>query len=126
MKVTSTILPDFINDFNMEVFEMGVCFDAVVNFNLPFQSFNMESEVHMEAMLSGSFDTVYLLNPDIKIYKMPTFFNMVNHQFIYPKFKGLIIAGNMPIFGRYTVSIFPTSQFCSEQTLNELKAKKLN
>ncbi|MEO6548433.1 MAG: hypothetical protein ABIN94_10550 [Ferruginibacter sp.] len=126
MKVTSTILPDFINDFSIDVFEIGVCFDAIVNFNLPFQSFNIESEVHMEAMVSGNFDTIYLLNPDIKVYKMPTFFNIVNHQFIYPKFKGLIIAGNMPIFGRYTVSIFPTTQRCSDAAFYEWRAKKLN
>ncbi|MEO7766821.1 MAG: hypothetical protein ABIS01_05315 [Ferruginibacter sp.] len=126
MKITSTILPGFINDFDIVVSEMGVCFDAVINFNLPYQSFNIQSEVHMEAVFSNSFDTVYLLNPAVEVYKMPTFFNVVNHQFIYPGFKGLIITGKMTIFGSYTVSIFPVSRSCSQKTFDELSAKKLN
>ena len=126
MKLTSTILFDFINDFKLEVSEFGVCYDAIINFNLPMQNFNLQSEVHMQAVLSYRIDTIYLLNPAIETYKMPTFFNDVNHQFLYLNRSGLIITGNMPLFGAYSVSIYPKSPSCSQKTYDELKAKILN
>ncbi|MEP7109297.1 MAG: hypothetical protein ABI760_14990 [Ferruginibacter sp.] len=126
MKLTSTILFEFINDFDLEVSELGVCFDAIINFNLPMQNFNLQSEVHMESVLSNSIDSIYLLNPLIEKYKMPTFFSDVNHQFLYLNHTGLIIAGKMPLFGAYSVSMFPKSQSCSLKTYDELRAKKLN
>ncbi|MBC7889849.1 MAG: hypothetical protein H7Z13_18390 [Ferruginibacter sp.] len=126
MKMTSTILSDFIYDFNLEVTEVGVCFDAVINFNLPMQNFNLQSEVHMEPVLSNLVDTIYLLNPMIEKYKMPTFFNDVNHQFLYLSNKGLIIAGQMQLFGSYSISMFPKNHRCSQATFDELRAKKLN
>lgn len=126
MKMTSTILLDFAYDFNLEVSEVGVCFDAIINFNLPMQNFNLQSEVQMESVLSKGIDTIYLLNPVISKYKMPTFFNDVNHQFLYLNHTGLIIAGNMPLFGAYSISMFPKNSRCSKKTFDELRAKKLN
>jgi len=126
MKITSSILSEFITDFGLEMTEAGVCFDAIVNFNLPMQNFNLQSEVHMESLLSGNFDTVYLLNPVVALYKMPTFFNDVNHQFLYLNKTGLIITGSMPLFGAFSISMFPKNTTCSQKTLNELRAKKFN
>ncbi|MEP7143629.1 MAG: hypothetical protein ABI707_12195 [Ferruginibacter sp.] len=126
MKLTSTILFDFISDFKLEISEFGACFDAIINFNLPMQNFNLQSEVHMEPVLSYRIDTIYLLNPAIMKYKMPTFFNDVNHQFLYLNHTGLIITGNMKLFGAYSVSIFPKSHSCTLKTFDELRAKKLN
>jgi len=57
---------------------------------------------------------------------MPTFFNDVNNQFRYINHKGLIITGNMELLGAYTVSIFPKSRGCTQNTYEELRAKKLN
>ena len=74
MKLASTILSDFVNDFKLEVSRLGVCFDAVINFNFPDKNFNLHSEVHMEPGLSKHIDTIYLLNPVIEKYKMPVFF----------------------------------------------------
>ena len=124
--MTSTILFDFIHDFDLEVTEVGVCFDAIANFNLPRQNFNLQTEVYMESVLSHGVDSIYLLNPVIEKYKMPTFFNDVNHKFLYLGHTGLIIAGSMPLFGAYTISIFPKSHMCSSRTYNELVAKKFN
>ncbi|MEO6732098.1 MAG: hypothetical protein ABIN01_12840 [Ferruginibacter sp.] len=126
MKLTSTIFCDFINDFALETTEVGVCFDAIVNFNLPMQNFNLQSEVSIESLLSDSFDTMYLLNPVVEMYKMPTLFNDVNHQFVYAKHRGLLIVGTMALFGAYTISIIPKNDLCDPKTLNELRAKKLN
>ena len=126
MKLTSTILSDFVQDFKLELTEFGVCFDAIINFNLPMQNFNLESEVHMEPVLSYRIDTIYLLNPVIAKYKMPTFFNDVNHQFVYLNHTGLIITGTMELLGAYGISIFPKSQLCSKKTWDELRGKKLN
>jgi hypothetical protein len=126
MKLTTTILSDFVQDFKLEVTEFGVCFDAVINFNLPMQNFNLQSEVHMDSVLSGCIDTIYLLNPTVEAYKMPVFFNDVNHQFLYLSRTGLVITGNMPLFGAYSVSIFPKNNGCSQQSFDELRAKKLN
>lgn len=126
MKLTSTILFDFIHDFELEVTEFGVCFDAIINFNLPTQNFNLQSEVHMESALSNGIDSIYLLNRLVEDFKMPTFFNDVNHRFLYLSHTGLIITGTMPLTGAYSVSIFPKSAYCSQQTFDELKGKKLN
>lgn len=126
MKITSSILSDFVTDFNLEVTELGVSFDAIVNFNLPMQNFNLQSEVHMESLLSNNFDSVYLLNPVVALYKMPTFFNDVNHQFLYLNKTGLIITGDMPLFGAFSISMYPKNTFCSRKTYAELMAKKFN
>lgn len=126
MKSTSTIFFDFICDHNLDVSEIGVCFNAVIDFNLPTQNFNLISEVHMESFLSGRVDSIYLLNREIENYKMPTFFNEVNHQFFYVKERGLLIAGCMPVFGAYTIAIIPKSYSCCQATFDELRAKKLN
>jgi|GEM_PF-3927126 len=126
MKKASTILFDFVNDFNLTISEVGVCFDAIVNFNLPMQNFNLRSEVHMASIFSNRIDTIYLLNPVIEQHKMPTFFNDVNHQFLYLNKTGLIIAGDMPLFGPYSISMFPKSNNCTSKTLRELRSKKYN
>lgn len=126
MKVTSSILFDFIADFKIELADVGMCFDAIVNFNLAMQNFNLQSEVYMESVISKSIDSIYLLNPVIAKYMMPTFFNDVNHQFIYLQHKTLIIHGNMPLFGDYSISVFPKSRKATPFTLAELRAKKYN
>ena len=90
------------------------------------QNFNMQSEVHMEALFSDRVDSIYLLNPAILKYKMPTFFNDVNHRFLYLSKTGLIITGNLELVGAYSVSIFPKSDRCTQKTWDELRAKKLN
>ena len=126
MKKTNAILCDFVQDFNLEISEIGVCFEAIVNFNLPSQNFNLLSEVHMESVFSNKIDTLYLLNPMVEKYKMPSFFNDVNHQFLYLNKAGLIVAGSLPLFGAYTISIIPKNYTCTEKTWNELKSKKLN
>ncbi|MEO7768867.1 MAG: hypothetical protein ABIS01_15665 [Ferruginibacter sp.] len=126
MKLTSTILSEFIADFKLKKSEVGICFDAIVNFNLGIQNFNIKSEVYMESGLSHNLDSIYLLNTVIARYKMPTFLNDVNHHFNYISYKALIVTGNMPLFGDYTISIFPKSRFCTPKTFAELRAKKLN
>lgn len=126
MKTTSTILFDFIHDFKLEISEVGVCFDAVINFNLQMQNFNLQSEVHMQSFVSTRIDTVYLLNTEVEKYNMPTFFNVVNNQFFYLKERGLLIAGTMPLFGAYTISIFPKTSSCTQNTISELRGKKYN
>jgi hypothetical protein len=80
----------------------------------------------MEPVLSYMIDTIYLLNPAVIKYKMPAFFNDVNHQFLYLNHTGLIITGNMELLGAYSVSIFPKSHTCTQKTWDELRAKKLN
>lgn len=126
MKTTSTVLFDFIYDYKLDVSGIGVCFNAVIDFNLPAQNFNLMSEVHIESFLSNRVDSIYLLNPVIEKYKMPTFFNDANHQFFYLKQRGLMIMGQMPLFGGYTISIVPKSYSCTQKTFDELRAKKLN
>lgn len=126
MKTTSSILFDFIQDFGLEVSEIGVCLDAVVNFNLQKQNFNLQSEVQLDSIISNRIDTVILLNKEVEKYKIPTFFNIVNNQFFYLKQRGLLISGNIIMLGDYTISIFPKSTSCSQRTFNELRAKKLN
>jgi len=126
MKITSSILSDFVNDFQLETTDVGVCFDAVINFNLPTQHFNLQSEVHMESVLSKNLDTLYLLNPLISDYKMPTVFNDANHQFLYLERTGLIIAGTLPVYGAYSISLFPKGNSCNPKTLREIRSKKLN
>lgn len=126
MKITSTILCDFIQDYKLEVSEVGVCFDAIIDFNLPLQNFNLPSEVYMESVFSNSIDTIYLLNPVIELYKLPVYFNDVNYQFLYVKHRGILIAGNLPLFGTFTISIIPKCRTCTQKTFNELRAKKLN
>ncbi len=126
MKRTSCILNDFVNDFKLEISDVGVCFDAIINFNLPMQNFNLQSEVHMDSVFLNKIDSIYLLNPVVEHYKMPTFFNDVDHQFLYLNKTGLIIAGNMPLFGAYSISMFPKSNSCTPKTLRELRAKKFN
>jgi hypothetical protein len=126
MKLTSNIIADFVKDFDLEVYEFGVCFDAIVNFNLPDQNFNLQTEVHLESALSSKIDTICLLNPIVALYRMPIFFNEVNHQFLYLYRKGLIITGSMTGIGAYSVSIFPRSRYCNPKTLEELKARKFN
>ena len=126
MKATSTILFDFIYDYNLEVSEIGACFTALVDFNLPTKNFNLITEVHLDSFLSTRLDSIYLLNPEIENYEMPTFFNDINHQFFYLKNRGLLIAGCMPVFGAYTISVIPKSFNCSQQIYSELRGKKLN
>jgi hypothetical protein len=126
MKLTSTILTDFIRDFEMERFEFGVCFEGIINFNLPDHNFNLYSEVHMEAGLCRRIDSIYLLNPVIALYKMPTFFNDVDHKFLYLHRKGIIITGILTLIGPYSVSIFPSSRTVSQHCFDELRARKLN
>ena len=127
MKLTSTILTDFIRDFEMEKFEFGVCFEGIINFNLPDHNFNLYSEVHMEASLCRRrIDSIYLLNPVIALYKMPTFFNDVENRFLYLHKKGIIMTGILQLIGPYSVSIFPSSRPVSQYCFDELRARKLN
>jgi hypothetical protein len=126
MKMTSTLLFDFIGDFNLESSEPGVCFDAMVDFNITGQTFNFQSEVLIESFLLTHPDTIYLLNRITQIYKIPNFFNGVNHHFIYFKNRVLFIAGYTTLFGSYSISIFPVSGSCTQKTFDELRAKKLN
>ena len=125
MKKTSSLLFDFIHDFNLEVEEMGVCFGANVDFHTPVQKFNFYSEVHIESF-SASINSIYLLNPLTEIYKIPTFFSDVNHQCVYFRKRGLFIAGYTALFGPYSISMFPEGMCCSRGTLEELRCKKLN
>lgn len=124
--MTSILLGDFIQDFNLETTEMGVCFDATIDFDIAGQKYNFHSAVLLESFLLTNIDTVYILNPISQVYKIPTFFNDVNHQFIYFKNRGLFIAAYHPIFGSYSISIFPDAGYCTQKTFNELKAKKFN
>ena len=126
MKATSSILFDFIYDHKLDVSDTGVCFEAMIEFNLPAQNFNLPSAVHIESFLFNRVDSIYLLNPLIEQHRLPTFFNDVNHRFFYLKQRGLMIAGTMPLFGAYTISIIPNSQICKQKTFDELRAKKLN
>ncbi len=80
----------------------------------------------MESVLSNAVDTIYLLNPAVKKYNMPIFFNDVNHQFLYLNHRGLVITGVMPLLGAYSISIFPKSRYGSQKAMDELRAKKLN
>lgn len=126
MKLTSTILSDFVHDFKLQTSEFGVCFSAVANFNLPSRHFNLHTDVHMEAVLSGSIDTIYLLNPVVEAYKMPTFFNDANHQFLYLNNAGIIIIGTAQPIGMYSISIIPKSDSYTKKSFDELRGKKLN
>ncbi|MEO6549495.1 MAG: hypothetical protein ABIN94_15945 [Ferruginibacter sp.] len=126
MKITSTILFDFIADFKIVRDDVGICFDSIVNFNAGARHFNIRSEIFMESIIEKSIDSIYLLNPIARKYKIPTFFNDVNHQFLYLPYKALIIDGDMPLFGNYSISIFPKSRKASQVTLAELRAKKYN
>lgn len=90
------------------------------------QNFSIPSEVQMEAVFSGDIDTIHFLNPVIEQYKMPVIFNEINHQFLYINNTGLLIAGNLPLFGPFTISIFPMGGECKPSTLIELKCKKYN
>ncbi|MEJ7586748.1 MAG: hypothetical protein WKI04_04220 [Ferruginibacter sp.] len=80
----------------------------------------------MESVLANGIYSIYLLNPLIEVYEMPTFFNDVNHQFLYLNRTGLVITGTMPLAGAYSISIFPKSRTSTDKTYYELRAKKLN
>src|SRR3982750_1724131 len=99
MKTTSTLLLDFIHDFEIENFEAGACFTAIIDFNISGQKFTFESNVLMEAFLFNGIDTIYLLNPITRAYMLPSCFNAANHQFIYFKNRGLFVAGYMAEYG---------------------------
>ena len=126
MKTTSTLLLDFIQDFDIESYEGGACFNAIVDFSISGQIFRFESNVLMEAFLFNGIDTLYLLNPITRTYMLPSCFNEVNHQFIYFKNRGLFIEGYMAKYGSYSLSIFPDSITCTPKTYEELRVKKLN
>ena len=115
MNKTSSVLFDFIHDFNFEVEEIGACFGADIDFHTLVQKFKFYSEVHIESF-SSSINSIYLLNPLTEIYKIPTFFSDLNHQFVYFRNRGLFIAGYTALFGPYSISIFPESMCCSRET----------
>ena len=115
-----------MQDFDIESNEAGACFKAIIDFNITGKKFTFESHVLMEAFLFNGIDTIYLLNPIIRTYKLPSCFNEANHQFVYFKNRGLLVAGHMIKYGPYSISIFPESVNCAAKTFEELRAKKLN
>ncbi|CAN5624122.1 hypothetical protein BH11BAC3_BH11BAC3_46180 [soil metagenome] len=126
MKTCVTHFAAFIEDFNLSDHETGVCFNAVINFNLLKQNVSVESEVYMEAVFSNEIDTIHLLNPLIGEYKMPVRFNEGNHRFLHIENTGLLVAGVLPAFGSFTMTIFPQATACNLQTLREISCKKYN
>ena len=126
MKICSLPFSEFIQDFELESREFGICFSATVNFNVMMQNFCVQTDVHMEALYSGEIDTIRLLNPIIEQYKMPVSFNEVSHQFLYIHNTALLIGGHINLFGPFTISIFPRNQAVNPASLAEIKSKKLN
>ncbi|MEO6232585.1 MAG: hypothetical protein ABJB11_05480 [Ferruginibacter sp.] len=126
MKTCATQFAAFIDDFKLSDHESGVCFNAVINFNLLKQNICVESEVYMEAVFSNKIDTVHLLNPLIGAYKMPVQFNEGNNRFLHIENTGLLVAGELPVLGTFTMTIFPKNTPCNVRTLREISCKKYN
>jgi hypothetical protein len=117
---------DFVHDFNLEFTEPGVCFNALIGFNLPMHHFNLMSEVQVDAVMSGDIDTICLLNPALDAYNIPTLFNDLSHRLAYIKNRALLVFGLLPLYGAFTIAIIPKSRYCALKTYDELRAKKLN
>ncbi len=126
MKTCATQFADFIGEFDLLEHESGVCFNAVINFNMLKQNVSVESEVYMEAIFSNEIDTIHLLNPLIGEFKMPVRFNQSNHRFLHLENIGLLVAGELPVFGNFTLTIFPQTTPCSKQAMREISCKKYN
>ena len=121
------MLADFIRDFNLKTAEKEViCFDARIEYRAQGVYRRLESEVQIIFLEKTGLSVVYLLHPDISKYDIPDTFPFDPEQFVYIRNAALIIVGNHPGTGRFSVTIQTLDNSCEVDTVEELKAKNLN
>src|SRR5207249_9925505 len=79
----SLSLIEFIQDFNLRNSDGVVCFDAAIEFNIGGKVKKIRSEVQIVHIDDNDQETIYLLNPDIKLHEVPDMFSSRNEIFTY-------------------------------------------
>ena len=107
MKTSDTVLAEFIKDFNLEVPEVGVCFNADIEFTTLsiFKKFNCE--VHIITMAQKQMSVVYLLHQQLAEHGIPDVFPFDTDNFSYIKMRSLVINNYDLLRGKYSLSISP-------------------
>jgi len=127
MEISNPILLEFINDFQLKPNESGtICFDAVIQYEAKNIYKQLDSEVNIMVIDRKHLTVFFLLDPDIIIHEVPDTLILNPFNFKYNKDVSLIIYSNDLVIGGYSVTIKPLNKNCTESTLYELKAKKLN
>lgn len=127
MKASQSLLVNFINDFQLEVSgDEAICFEAAVEFRAKGVYRKLHSEVQIITLQNTGVSVVYLLHPDINNLNIPDTFPFDPLHFVYLKHSALIITGENVDYGEFSIRLLLIDNSCSEHTISELKAKKLN
>jgi hypothetical protein len=127
MKARESLLINFISDFSLEVSgDEAICFEASVEFRAKGIVRKIDTELQINTLEKTGRSVVYLLHPDIYQLNIPDTFPFDPKHFVYLRHSALIITGSNVDYGEFSVSLRAIDTSCTEQTLNELKAKKLN
>jgi len=125
MKIFSQPLRDFINDFNLNIPDEGVCFNASINFSSNILTLNLNSEVHIIHIEAKNMNVIYLLSSGIPKRSIPDMFEDHQNEFSYVFKDCLIVKGTSLSFGKYVLKIRPSGSNCSEETLAKLHLQPL-
>lgn len=112
MKTNESVLAEFINDFNLEIPAVGVCFNADIEFATAtvFKKFNCE--VHIITMQQKQMSVVYLMNDQLAESGIPDVFPFEPDNFSYNKNKTLVITDYDLLRGKFMLSIAPLKAKC--------------
>ncbi len=107
MKTSDTVLAEFIKDFKLEVPDIGVCFNADIEFTTIsiFKKFNCE--VHIITMTQKQLSVVYLLHQPLAEHGIPDVFPFDADHFSYNKMRSLVINDYDLLRGKYSLCISP-------------------
>jgi len=126
MKITTEPLIDFINDFDLDTPDKGICFNATIHFSSQFLTLNLNSDVQIINIDALSMNVVYLFSHEIEKSGIPDMFEDHHEEITYLFKTCLIIKGHSLSFDNYVLTIHPMNSSCSEETLTKIHSKHLN
>jgi hypothetical protein len=126
MKLVTTSLSDFIQDFNLLKKAGIICFDANIYFITSKKNIQIQTQVQIVSITNKVLDEVYLLNPNIEKYGFNDTYIFGREKFKYFENFGLYIKSYSPKHGYYFLNINQHINECDEHMNAEIHARMYN
>jgi len=126
MKITLQPLIDFVNDFDLNSPNKGICFNATIHFSSQFLTLTLNSDVQIININAKNINVIYLFSNEIAKSGIPDMFEDDHEKITYLFKNCLIIKGHSLSFGNFVVTIHPENSSCSEETLTKIHSRRLN
>ncbi len=117
-------IKEFIEDFQLEVKDYIICFDAVIYFTTERRYVQLPSEVMI--IKGTTIAIIHLLHPDVLKHGIPTVYNKGSERVSYRKDHGLVIHGRTSYGENYILSIHPADRDCNADTLAAIHGRIYN